>query len=274
MGKFDGVLFCSDMDGTMLDSDKKISKKNIDAVSYFKSEGGIFSIITGRTIAGTMPLADKLNPNAPIGCLNGGLMYDIENDEITYREYADESLTDIVKNVYENYPFVGIEICKDRSINCVRDNEYIKIHRKIAGHEYVPAKVNDIGNDTVKVLFALSPDRMDEFKSDLLKISDPSKLVVEKSYYCFVEILSHKVNKGRQLLRLYDTLKDRVRITVAAGDNDNDASMIECADIGYAVGIATKKAKDCADFVTVSCDEDAIYKIIEGLENDIKNWGK
>lgn len=273
MGKFDGVLLCSDMDGTMLNSNRCISKRNQDAVSYFKSEGGIFSIITGRTIDGTMPFVDILKPNAPIGCLNGGIMYDAENDRIIYKGYADKSLTDIAKYVYENYPYVGIEICKDRSIKCARDNEYIKIHRKMAGHKYVSTEIEDVGSDTIKVLFALAPEEMDEFKNMLVKISDLSKFSVEKSYYCFVEILSKKVNKGNQLLKLRNSLKDKVQITVAIGDNDNDASMIFCADIGYAVGNATKKAKECADIVTVSCDDDAIYRVIERLEEDIKSRG-
>lgn len=274
MGKFDGVLLCSDMDGTMLDTNKEISKKNREAVSYFKSEGGIFTIVTGRAIQGAMPLADILKPNAPIGCLNGGLTYDPKNDEIIYSEYADGSLTDIVRYVYENYPYVGIEICKDRCIKCARDNEYIEIHRKIAGHGYEPATVDDVGSDTVKILFALDPEKLEEFKNVLVKISDRAIFTVEKSYYCFVEIFSQKVSKGNQLLRFYDMLKDRVRITVAVGDNDNDASMIKCADIGYAVGNATEMALKCADIVTVSCDDDAVYTIIERLQNDIEKCKK
>ena len=48
MKKFDGILFCTDLDGTLLESDHKISKENIEAIRYFQSEGGLFTFLTGR----------------------------------------------------------------------------------------------------------------------------------------------------------------------------------------------------------------------------------
>ena len=48
MGKFDGILLCTDLDETLLTTDKKVSKENYDAIEYFKKEGGKFTFITGR----------------------------------------------------------------------------------------------------------------------------------------------------------------------------------------------------------------------------------
>ena len=48
MGKFDGMLICTDLDGTLLRNDKTISCENIDAIEYFKQEGGYFTFVTGR----------------------------------------------------------------------------------------------------------------------------------------------------------------------------------------------------------------------------------
>ena len=48
MGKFDGVLICSDIDGTLTDSCGKISTENCRAIEYFQSEGGMFTVSTGR----------------------------------------------------------------------------------------------------------------------------------------------------------------------------------------------------------------------------------
>ena len=49
MGKFDGVLICTDLDGTLLRNDKSISADNKAAIDYFKAEGGRFTFVTGRT---------------------------------------------------------------------------------------------------------------------------------------------------------------------------------------------------------------------------------
>ena len=48
MKKFDGIMICTDLDGTLLQSDKTISEENTRAIEYFKSEGGRFTFITGR----------------------------------------------------------------------------------------------------------------------------------------------------------------------------------------------------------------------------------
>ena len=48
MGKFDNILICTDLDGTLFRNDKSISQRNVDAIEYFKSEGGYFTFITGR----------------------------------------------------------------------------------------------------------------------------------------------------------------------------------------------------------------------------------
>ena len=48
MKKFEGILLCTDLDGTLLRNDKSISRENLDAINYFMSEGGYFTFITGR----------------------------------------------------------------------------------------------------------------------------------------------------------------------------------------------------------------------------------
>ena len=78
MKKFDGILLCTDLDGTLLRNDKSISQENLDAIEYFKSEGGYFTFITGRMPCFSEEIYQVVRPNAPIGCINGGGVYDYE----------------------------------------------------------------------------------------------------------------------------------------------------------------------------------------------------
>lgn len=48
MKKFEGIMICTDLDGTLLSDQCTISKDNLDAIEYFKANGGKFTFITGR----------------------------------------------------------------------------------------------------------------------------------------------------------------------------------------------------------------------------------
>ena len=71
MGKFDGILICSDIDGTILENSTfgSIFEKNAEAVKYFTDNGGRFTFITGRYkfFLRDMPLYPLIN--APAGIL-------------------------------------------------------------------------------------------------------------------------------------------------------------------------------------------------------------
>ena len=60
------------------------------------------------------------------------------------------------------------------------------------------------------------------------------------------------------------------RLVVAVGDYENDASMIEAADIGYAVKNATDSLKAIADRSTVDVKNGAIAAVIYELEADLR----
>ena len=72
MGKFDGILICTDLDGTLYRNDKTISDENKAAIEYFKSEGGLFTFITGRMPDYSEEAYMAASPNVPFGCINGG----------------------------------------------------------------------------------------------------------------------------------------------------------------------------------------------------------
>ena len=76
MKKFEGILICTDLDGTLLRDDGTISEENLTAIKHFKENGGIFTFITGRMPYFVSDIYTKIEPNAPFGCINGGGIYD------------------------------------------------------------------------------------------------------------------------------------------------------------------------------------------------------
>ena len=108
MKKFEGILICTDLDDTLFTDDKKVSKQNLDAIEYFKAEGGLFTFITGRVPKTSIEIFKKVKPNAPYGCINGGGIYDGYKDEYLWTQYLDNKALEIVKSVDENFPQMGI----------------------------------------------------------------------------------------------------------------------------------------------------------------------
>ena len=85
MGKFDGYLICSDFDGTIY-IDQQISKKNIEAIEYFQSEGGYFTFASGRNYEMfATGAANVITPNAPILAYNGAFIVSLDGKKTFYQ---------------------------------------------------------------------------------------------------------------------------------------------------------------------------------------------
>ena len=78
MGRFDGILICSDVDGTLA-AGTQVSQRNLDAIRYFQSEGGLFTLSTGRSAGYEKTFSFRLN--APMITENGARVYDPESQK-------------------------------------------------------------------------------------------------------------------------------------------------------------------------------------------------
>ena len=265
MGKFDGVLICTDLDGTLLKKDKSISEENIKAIEYFKKEGGFFTFVTGRSASTVADMYDKVHPNAPIGCFNGGGIYDKEKETYIFRIKTDRDVLKLVKCVDENVDEAGILMHTFENIYFSKENEVTDWFMKITGAEHIVKRYEEIEEDFSKVVFCC------EKEESILKIKKlldehplNEKFDFVRSEKHLYEILPKGSNKGvaiKELAKILETDK-----TIAIGDFYNDIPMFKEAKIGVAVSNACKEAIESADYVTVSNEENAIAKVILDIE--------
>ena len=110
MGKFDGILICTDLDGTLLSKDNTISAENLSAIEYFKQEGGKFTFITGRMPFFVSDIYNSVHPNAPFGCINGGGLYDHLKQEYIWQSVMPDSVFELIKCVDEKFSDIGIQV--------------------------------------------------------------------------------------------------------------------------------------------------------------------
>ncbi|MBQ9735436.1 MAG: Cof-type HAD-IIB family hydrolase [Clostridia bacterium] len=271
MKKFEGLLFCTDLDGTLLGSDRSISKENLDAIEYFKSEGGRFTVVTGRPPQTAGSIVAAVRPNAPYGCLNGGGIYDAEKEKYLWSAKLDPAFLEILAAVRKAFPTVSLQANTEKNIYFENDNEAQVAFRRLTGLPNTLRRAEEIEEPTLKVIFVHPEDAMLRALADFLARHPLSpRFDFVRSEQTFYEILPKGVCKGAVAERIASMLDVPLTRVVAVGDYDNDVSMLRAAGLSFAVKNATPAAKAAARFETVSCDEHAIAAVVARLDEGLR----
>lgn len=248
MGIFDGYFIATDLDGTLLDREGKISKDNADAIRYFQSEGGMFSVATGRGAKFLDSYRADFIPDKYILALNGNLIYDIEKGDVISVTVADVSdLINIMDDIYPQIDgnFLRINICR-------KDDSYI--------YDGV------LSGDICKVVFVLKDEEFALWLRDYLRKKYSDKFKVERSWNTGVELYSRMGGKGESVMTV-KSLNPEIKLTVGIGDYENDISLLKLSDIGYAVKNSTDEAKHAADIlIPRDNSQSAIAWVIDDLK--------
>lgn len=270
MGKFSGILFCTDLDGTLLGSDRKISEENTKAIEYFKSEGGKFTFITGRLPFFTHEMYNAVNPNAPVGCGNGCCVYDFEKNEYLWQKVMPLYILDLIGDILKVVPEMGVQVNTFERVIFCNDNEPMQWFRKITSMPNIQMPYTDIKEPVSKIAIG---------DTDFEKIEKARKIIENSPYIDEIEfvrsekylydILQKGLDKGTLLEKIAEILDISMDRTIAIGDFNNDVGMIKKAKLGIAVANASPMAKEVADLVTVSNDENAVAKIIWDIDRGI-----
>jgi Cof subfamily protein (haloacid dehalogenase superfamily) len=267
MKKFDKFLICTDLDGTLLWRDKTVSRENLEAIEYFKQNGGIFTFVTGRMPYMSRQFYDAVKPNSPIGCINGAGIYDFERGQYLYRRELERESLELVEYVHEHMIDMGIHVNTFFAGYFCQDNEGTEYYRKRSGAEHLVRELGCIDEPIAKVLFMDTCEENFQTLDAVLR-SHPlyDRFDYVRSDKILFELIPKGIGKGDALLRLADAHGIPQENTVAIGDYNNDIDMIKKAGLGVAVENATPDVLEVADLVTVSNENHAIARVIEYLE--------
>lgn len=295
MGKFDGVLLASDMDGTLLDSGHEISRENAEAVRYFTDNGGLFTIASGRMIPAIELYTRQLSINAPVIALNGAAVYDIKSSALLRSRPHDANIAEIVEGLAGAFPELGVEVVMlDRMYIC-RGSEVSRVHCEIIRVPYVLTDVRDVaaasagggrmeqslqdklvnhkaasaGGGRIKQCMKLNLTQAPEYLDGVeryMSASYPGAFCVVHSDPHYLEVLHIDANKGWGLDAVADIMKVSRGHVYAAGDNYNDIELLKRAAVAFAPANAEPQVKESADVVVSSNDEHAIRDVIAHLD--------
>lgn len=254
MGKFDGYLICSDVDGTFHCGDGTI-EGNSEAVRYFTENGGRFTFCTGRSAA--YLLRPDLNRvmNAPACLFNGSLVYDYRDQRILAQKRLDRTLGEYMEALQPWWEDMeGFSACDQY------DGEHIPVKNPS------PETPPDLTMFPLKLLFVFkTPEKADAFQAEVTGLPCTQNVFVCKSWSVGVEFIPADGTKGHALERIKAHLGN-IHTAIGIGDYENDIPMLTHADIGVAVGNAIPQVKAAADYVLTDARECAIRQLIEMLD--------
>lgn len=270
MKDLSNVLFITDLDGTLLPSNKRLNQKDLDAISDFRKFGGRFTVATGRTVQSVSQYFDELQLDEPMIVLNGGAIYDCRNNDYIWQKFVDRDAYEAVKDILSNFPKVGAEIDLSDEILVPQYSIQEEYHIDISYKNITPrtVNINDISSDGwCKVLFAADSDEIDKL-IEYTNEKNWNELTFVRSSKYFYEILPGSCSKGTALHKMKEISFRGGCIVAACGDFDNDIEMLKNADIAIAPANALSEVKDTAVFITnTDCNNGAVAEALYYVMN-------
>ena len=249
-------IFFSDLDGTLLTKDKRISDKTKKALDDFVSRGNHFAICTGRGLDNVLDVSRKLEVDYPgtfLICYNGALIYDCDKKEVIFRCGVP---LEMIPGIFEMAAEHGIHAhtyTTDSLVTPDEGEEMIFYNRVIQRPLIVTDDiVGNLPEDPCKVI-AIELHDLDKLERFRIAIMEKygDRVTTCYSNPNYLEIFMKEAGKGSAVVRLSEYLNIPIENTIAAGDEQNDISMIEEAGLGIAMINAGDIVKRSADVITV-----------------------
>lgn len=266
-------LVVTDMDGTLLNSEKKISSENLKAIKRLKEKGIKFAIATGRLDTMIKSYLKEIENDSPVICCNGALIRNILKDEFYYANDIQNKDCLKVSEICDKYnaPFVlyGEHTVYSNSVNFKIKSLY-DYNSKVCEEDKV--KINIASNifdefnhkERIFKILIISDDNkiFEKIKNEINGIEG---LVAYKSDVNFLDVMHSGVDKGDALNKLSQIMNIKKEEIIAIGDNHNDVGMLKNAGYSIAMENGENVAKDAADYITCSNDEDGVAKALNLL---------
>lgn len=266
------TLFVTDLDGTLLTKEEKVSAYSCDRINRLIGAGMLFTFATARSVCSAERALQGLNFCEPAVFYNGGLIYDIRKKTALQTIVFEEDWKRYVLYVLREHgiaPFVFGARSGAETVSWVAGGETQGMQR------YLARRVNDKRMNPVcsdgelldRYIFyfkCIGPREQLESAWNILKY-DPRFLCIfhQETYQndFWMEISPRNASKANAVSFLKTALGcDRL---VCFGDTSNDSDMFDVCEEKYAVMNADGWLKEKATDVIGYCEEDGVAKWLE-----------
>ncbi len=261
-------LIALDLDGTLLNDNKELTEKTAEALLSLKNRGMKIVFATGRPTKGVTRYVNQLH------------LHDIDDYLVTYNGAyvinmaSNHYLSTTVltgKDYHRIYEYsqkmgVGIHALTSEGVTTPKDNPYSEIESSVNELPKFIQSPYEIDKDEpiIKIMIVADPPLVDVAEKG---IDAPFKqdYTILRSMPYFLEFIHPETNKGIGVEKIAAALDIKPEEVICIGDANNDLHMIEWAGLGVAMSNSTKEAKEIADVVTTSNNDDGIAHFIHHI---------
>ena len=269
MSQYELIAF--DMDGTLLNSRKEITPLTLAALNRAADAGKKIALSTGRCrpeLDSYLSLIPKIRY---LICTSGALVYDVYTQEEILKRSLEPSLVKaLLKLAIKEGAMMHL---LDRE-SIVQPDQFQRMEQYGMG-VYKPMYERVVTAwDNLYETYCASPfpvEKVNFYHTDLESRERTRRRIEEAGFPVILadaergslEISAAGVDKGSGLRKLCERLNIPVSRTIAAGDADNDISILKAAGLSVAMGNALPHIKELADVTVSDCDHDGCAEIID-----------
>lgn len=265
-----------DIDGTLLNDMKKVSRSTLDAIQQLRQAGILVGIATGRGPAFVEPYMENLGFDFAV-TYNG--QYIISRDQVIYQEQLPKpTLYRLIRYAAEH----GKELSLGTSSGLVGSG-IIRMGTSAVGQvisSFIPKRFSKSFERGVKKLVRrVRPQKHDRlltlmrepiFQAVLVATAEQTRQIetlfpqvtITRSSPYSADIIAKGQSKLKGISRLAEQFGFDMSEVMAFGDSDNDFDMLAGVGLGVAMGNAHHRLKSIARYTTASNNQDGISKAL------------
>jgi Cof subfamily protein (haloacid dehalogenase superfamily) len=259
-------LVASDIDGTILGHDGKISDRTVRAFHACRDAGVELVFVTGRPPRWLHPLEDQLGHTGTVICSNGAVVWDLEADRmVSVRTLALDAVFEVRRIIKQLRP--SALFAAETLTGFHLEPGFIENESSELLSEFTPAPLAQtlMADDAVvKFLAIVREGTADDFLAEVAPaVAHLAGATHSAPNVAMLELSVPGVNKAVTLARYAASLGIDAADVVAFGDMPNDIEMLRWAGGGYAMASGHPEAIRAAGQQAPHFDDDGVAQILE-----------
>ena len=264
-------LLFTDLDGTLLNNDSQVSDGTKAFLDDFLAAGNKLILSSGRPKDSVLEVknnAGLTQSGILLICSNGTQVYDCDSRTTIMEKRLPLPYVPYLQEQASRYDLHIQTYREDAIVSPAEDREITFYRRRIHLPLIISPNLAEALTEAPFKMLAISLDDFDKLESFRRSIADWAEGKIQTIYSSdmYLELFEHTAGKGNAVRFVCDHFGVPLSDAYAAGDADNDISMLEAAGCGIAMANATDKVKQSADIVTeLDNDRDGLAALMRKL---------